>query len=172
MARQESQQWLETSIAGLQIRTHGVGGMRVLGWEGFLPLSVIPAVTADGASTATPATPPLRLPPQSADSRPQPPRRRRPSPTPQRADRNAEKIRDILRRTGCTEFSVTEDGFVVDGGDDDSAPLLVACTIDHAASAQRELQRYRKALTAAGIQVGRHGEYPVTLLVRMQRGMA
>jgi hypothetical protein len=48
----------------------------------------------------------------------------------------------------------------------------VACTIDHAAAAQRELRRYRKALTAAGIQVGRHGEHPDTLLVRMQRGMA
>ncbi|MEU1916022.1 hypothetical protein [Streptomyces massasporeus] len=75
-------------------------------------------------------------------------------------------IRQVLRRAGCTEFSDTEGGFVVDHGQDEEQ-LRVVCTIGHGTAVQRELRRYRQALTQAGLQVGRHSKDRNTLLVSM-----
>ncbi|GGW72432.1 hypothetical protein GCM10010381_66470 [Streptomyces xantholiticus] len=50
MACDEGRGWSETTITGLQVRTEGAAGMRLLGWEGVLPLSVVGAVL--GAATA------------------------------------------------------------------------------------------------------------------------
>jgi hypothetical protein len=76
-------------------------------------------------------------------------------------------IRQILRRAGRTEFSDTAEGFVVDHGPDEEQ-LRVVATIGHGTVVQRELRRYRQALTQAGMQVGRHSKDRNTLLVWMQ----
>ncbi|MBB4717759.1 hypothetical protein ACIQNT_00165 [Streptomyces luteogriseus] len=73
-------------------------------------------------------------------------------------------IRQVLRRAGCTEFSGTEDGFVVDHGPNEER-LRVVCTIERGTAVQRELRRYRQALTQAGMQVGRLSKDRNTLLV-------
>ncbi|MFD9984028.1 hypothetical protein ACFWZJ_27000 [Streptomyces massasporeus] len=171
MACDESLDWLETSIDGLQVRTQGAIGTRVLGWEGVLPFSLIPVVMTGvtpmaRAPAASKTTQPSVQVHRLAGSRPQPPHRHTPHPSLNGLCRDAEAIRRILRRSGCTEFSDTEDGFVVDSGQDESL-LLVACTIDQASAAQRELLWYRQALTTAGMRVGRHPEQRSTLLVRM-----
>lgn len=44
MAREESRGWAETTIAGLHIRGDGVAAIRLLGWEGVLPLSAVGTV--------------------------------------------------------------------------------------------------------------------------------
>ncbi|GGW16383.1 hypothetical protein GCM10018980_18830 [Streptomyces capoamus] len=54
----DGQQWQETTIAGLQVRNDGVAGdiegMRLLGWPGVVPLSVIRAVGLTPADEPTP----------------------------------------------------------------------------------------------------------------------
>jgi hypothetical protein len=173
MADIEGREWSETSIAGLQVRAEGAAGMRVLGWEGVVPLSVIRTVVTSAASTASPlAAPPVVLPSvRRTPGRRQAQHRHRPRTSPEAQVWDAETVRRILRRRGCPEFSDTEDGFVVDGGQD-RAPFLVACTIEHGAAAQRELRRYRQALTGAGMQVRRHSKDRNTLLVRVPVGTA
>ncbi|MFJ3182552.1 hypothetical protein ACIPJN_29755 [Streptomyces sp. NPDC086796] len=81
-------------------------------------------------------------------------------------DRNAEAIREVLRRAGRPEFSDSQDGFVVESGDEGS-PFLVACTIDEWTDAEQELQRYRAALTDARMRVEPDPEDRKTVLVRM-----
>jgi hypothetical protein len=73
-------------------------------------------------------------------------------------------VRRALRDVGCAEFNAVEDGFAVDAGGD-AAPFLVACTIGERAAAEREMQRYRLALTAAGMPCERHPENANVLLV-------
>jgi hypothetical protein len=41
MECEETRGWAETSIAGLHIRGDGAAAIRLLGWEGVLPLSVV-----------------------------------------------------------------------------------------------------------------------------------
>ncbi|MEU0599958.1 hypothetical protein ABZ484_17215 [Streptomyces sp. NPDC006393] len=59
MSCEDSRGWSETHIGGLHIRADGAFGMRLLGWEGVLPLSVIEAVvvepTTGGLSALAPS---------------------------------------------------------------------------------------------------------------------
>ncbi|MCX4826720.1 hypothetical protein OG883_44570 [Streptomyces sp. NBC_01142] len=87
-------------------------------------------------------------------------------PLPRLVDRDAEVIREVLRKAGCLEFSDSEDGFVVESGDE-GAPFLVACTVDEWAEAEQELQRYRAALAGASMRVEPDPEDRKTLLVWM-----
>jgi hypothetical protein len=65
-------------------------------------------------------------------------------------DRDAERIRIILRDAGCSEFGSRRGGFVVEGGN----PFLVACALFEDASAvAKEIKTYTEALTAAGFRV-------------------
>ncbi|MFJ5731010.1 hypothetical protein [Streptomyces paradoxus] len=64
------------------------------------------------------------------------------------------------------KLSDTDDGFVVDHSQDE-VPLLVACRIERGTAVQRDLRRYRQALTQAGMQVGRHSKDRNTVLVWM-----
>lgn len=55
MACDEDRGWAETTIAGLHVRGDRVTGMRLLGWEGVLPLSVVRTVVSadrEGLSTS------------------------------------------------------------------------------------------------------------------------
>lgn len=47
-------EWCETAIAGLQVRGDGAEGMRLLGWEGVLPVSVVRTVVTAGAAADKP----------------------------------------------------------------------------------------------------------------------
>ncbi len=53
MTCEESREWSETAIAGLHVRA-GVSGMRLLGWEGVLPLSVVRTVVDEPLSAPVP----------------------------------------------------------------------------------------------------------------------
>jgi hypothetical protein len=66
-------------------------------------------------------------------------------------DRDAEGIRQVLRKAGRREFSDRHRGFAVEGGDGGD-PFLVACA-DDAGAAAAELPRYEAALRAAGYRV-------------------
>ncbi|MEU0061575.1 hypothetical protein [Streptomyces sp. NPDC006334] len=61
----DGQQWRETTIAGLQVRNTGVdgdiAGMRLLGWPGVVPVSVIRAVGLTPAADGGTLRPPARL---------------------------------------------------------------------------------------------------------------
>ncbi|MFI1312431.1 hypothetical protein ACH4TS_20155 [Streptomyces albidoflavus] len=81
-------------------------------------------------------------------------------------DRDAEVIREVLRGARRPEFSDSEDGFVVESGDE-GAPFLVACTIDEWTDAEPELQRYRVALADARLRVEPDPEDRKTLQVWM-----
>ncbi|GGS91484.1 hypothetical protein GCM10010206_62810 [Streptomyces cinerochromogenes] len=63
----DDQEWWETDVPGLHVRTSdGLRGMRLLGWEGVLPLSVVRALMppplaaprkgGDGAACPSPAS--------------------------------------------------------------------------------------------------------------------
>lgn len=65
-------------------------------------------------------------------------------------DRDAERIRGVLRKAGHREWSLRHGGFTVEGGQA-GAPFLIACADDWAVSAA-ELSRYATALLAAGYQ--------------------
>ncbi|MEU4077657.1 hypothetical protein [Streptomyces venezuelae] len=75
-------------------------------------------------------------------------------------------IREALHGAGRPAFSDSEDGFVVESGDE-GAPFLVACTIDEWTDAEPELQRYRVALTNARMRVEPDPEDHKTLQVWM-----
>ncbi|GGW80683.1 hypothetical protein GCM10010350_76790 [Streptomyces galilaeus] len=171
MACDEDRGWSETPITGLQVRADGAAGMRLLGWEGVLPLSVIRSVV--GHATPTPEGSPAPAPaladgtsPRRKDSQPKLAYGPKPRSSPGPWGRKADKIRRELQKAGCTEFSDREDGFAVDGGQD-GAPFLVACTIGEWTAAKRELLRYRQALTGAGLHVASHPRDRGTLLVRI-----
>jgi hypothetical protein len=66
-------------------------------------------------------------------------------------DRDAEAIREVLRKTKRAEFSDAGGGFVVEGGEN-AEPFLVACA-DEGLTAAGEIAAYTKALTAAGFRV-------------------
>lgn len=171
MACDEDRGWSQTPIAGLQVRADGAAGMRLLGWEGVLPLSVIRTIV--GLATPTPEEPAASAPaladvtsPRRKDSQPRLAYGPKPRSLPGAWGRTADKIRRVLRKAGCTEFNDGEDGFAVDGGQD-GAPFLVACTIGEWTAAKRELLRYRQALTGAGLRVASHPRDRSTLLVQM-----
>lgn len=81
-------------------------------------------------------------------------------------DRDAEAIREVLRGAGRPEFSDSEDGFVVESGDEGSS-FLVACTFDEWTDAEQELQWYRMALTDARMRVEPDPEDRKTVVVWM-----
>lgn len=51
----DSHKWCETAIDGLQVRVDGAAGMRLLGWEGVLPVSVVRTVVIAVTTTDKPA---------------------------------------------------------------------------------------------------------------------
>lgn len=62
MACDEDPEWSQTPIAGLQVRAEGAGGIRLLGWEGVVPLTVIRTVVDCTMPTAgPPAVPAMGL---------------------------------------------------------------------------------------------------------------
>ncbi len=67
-------------------------------------------------------------------------------------DRDAERIRVVLRDAGCREFGARKGGFVVEAGGD-GKPFLVACTVDPPGEATAELSRYTEALIREGFRV-------------------
>ncbi|MEV5824268.1 hypothetical protein AB0L25_01685 [Spirillospora sp. NPDC052242] len=81
-------------------------------------------------------------------------RHRRPLRT--RRDRDAETVRDVLRRAGHREYGRPRDGFCVIDGGDGGLPFIVACasrTRRRTLSPTAELAAYRRTLTAAGLRV-------------------
>jgi hypothetical protein len=66
-------------------------------------------------------------------------------------DRDAETIREVLRKAKRAEFSDAGGGFVVEGGEN-GEPFLVACA-DEDLAAAGEVAAYTEALTAAGFRV-------------------
>jgi hypothetical protein len=56
MESEESCGWAGTAIAGLHIRDDGAAGIRLLGWEGVLPLSVVRTVVV-GPPVGRPSVP-------------------------------------------------------------------------------------------------------------------
>jgi hypothetical protein len=66
-------------------------------------------------------------------------------------DRDAEGVREVLRKAGHREFSDHHGGFAVEDGHDGD-PLIVACADDPGVSAA-ELPQYATALRAAGYRV-------------------
>jgi hypothetical protein len=72
-----------------------------------------------------------------------------------RRDRDAERIRQVLRNAGRPEFRHPGDGFFVDGGHA-GEPFLVACASRarrRTLSPAAEIAAYTTALTAAGMRV-------------------
>lgn len=70
-------------------------------------------------------------------------------------DRDAERIREVLRRGGHREFSERSDGFVVEGANaslDGTEPFSVTCT-DESLLAASELDRCSALLRGAGFHV-------------------
>jgi hypothetical protein len=53
MECEESRGWAETVIAGLHIRGDDAAGIRLLGWEGVLPLSVVRTVVVGPVGRTT-----------------------------------------------------------------------------------------------------------------------
>ncbi len=66
-------------------------------------------------------------------------------------DRDAEGVREVLRKAGRREFGDDHGGFAVEGGHGGD-PFMVACADDARVSAA-ELPRYEAALRAAGYRV-------------------
>jgi hypothetical protein len=66
-------------------------------------------------------------------------------------DREAEAIREVLRKAKRAEFSEAGGGIVVEGGEN-GEPFLVAC-VDEDVAAAGEVAAYTEALTAAGFRV-------------------
>jgi hypothetical protein len=77
-------------------------------------------------------------------------------------DRDAERIRDVLRRAGRKEFGVGG-GFAVESGGG-ANPFLVACAGDPKQAAA-ELPQYEAALRKAGFRVEPEPEDDQTLQV-------
>jgi hypothetical protein len=88
-------------------------------------------------------------------------------------DRNAEAIREVLRRAGRREFTLglapetaeRHGGFVAEDGET-HATLLVACAGLHDDEAAAEVRHYAEALTAAGYQVTPDLDADLVLQVR------
>jgi hypothetical protein len=81
-------------------------------------------------------------------------------------DRNAEKIRIILRDAGHKEYSERHDGFVVEGGDS-GEPFLVACTGIDEAWIGRKTVAYIRSLKLAGFEVKQDPDDSGILQVRL-----
>jgi hypothetical protein len=67
-------------------------------------------------------------------------------------DRDAEKIRIVLRDAGHREYGDWRDGFVVEGGNSED-PFFVGCTFADDADAAKERIGYLRGLNAAGYHV-------------------
>jgi hypothetical protein len=67
-------------------------------------------------------------------------------------DRDAERIRIVLRDAGCPEFGKRRGGFAIEGGETGDH-FYVACTMDNTDRAATELKTYVEALVAAGFRV-------------------
>lgn len=78
-------------------------------------------------------------------------------------DRDAERVRKVLRWARCREFSDRRGGFVVEGGEDDG-PFAVACASESLAG-RGEVERYALALGAAGYHVEPDEEDDASLVV-------
>ncbi|WP_439681710.1 hypothetical protein [Embleya sp. MST-111070] len=78
-------------------------------------------------------------------------------------DREAERVRKVLRWARCREFSDRRGGFVVEGGEDDG-PFALACASESLAG-RGEVGRYAVALRAAGYHVEPDEEDDASLLV-------
>jgi hypothetical protein len=78
-------------------------------------------------------------------------------------DRDAERVRDILRGAGLVEFGDTRPGFVVEGGRA-STPFLVAYA-GPGRDAAMEVAAYSRALTGAGLRVEPDADDDQTLRV-------
>ena len=65
---------------------------------------------------------------------------------------DAERIRGLLRDSGCPEADEQDDGFVVQASDGEG-PFYVACTISDAMRAAAQMTTYKHVLTSAGFRV-------------------
>jgi hypothetical protein len=73
-------------------------------------------------------------------------------PLPTLREWDAELTREVLRKAGCKEWSESEDGFVVGGGEG-GAHFFVACTMDERSDVEEQLALYRTAFAGAGMRV-------------------
>jgi hypothetical protein len=80
-------------------------------------------------------------------------------------DRDAERIRGVLRDANCQESGEGGEGFVVEGGNG-PYPFFVACNIDNPVKAATELTKYEETLAKAGFRVKKDPSTEHVLQVR------